>query len=119
MLVSKYEKYFSANNGRTSYMAFVLDDMSQIALIHKNSFQREFRDGVECKWYPSKHLTREKMIHAYMFPVSIARVFDVATGNTLYNGKLNLVPATMDETIRNSDPNAGSDDLLNGIDIES
>lgn len=87
LIVSKFENYFRVGDTKTRFMVYVLDDGSQISIIHGDSIKKAYFSGVRCKWFESNNVFPKKLIHAYMMDMDISATFDTATGTPLYIGK--------------------------------
>ena len=87
LIVSKFEKYFRAADGKKRFMVYILDNGEKISIISGDDIRSAYFNGVNCKWYSSKNTDRPHPIHAYMMTRGITATFDTATMQPLYIGK--------------------------------
>lgn len=87
LIVSKFEKYFRAADGKRRFMVYILDNGEKISIISGNDIRSAYFNGVNCKWYSSKNTIHPHPIHAYMMTRGIAATFETSTMQPLYIGK--------------------------------
>lgn len=87
LIVSKFEKYFRAADGKQRYMVYVLDNGKKISIISGDDIRNTYFKYVTCKWFSSQHTEKPHLIHAYMISIGVAATFDVSTMKPLYIGK--------------------------------
>lgn len=87
LIVSKFEKYFRAADGKQRYMVYVLDNGKKISIISGDDIRNTYFNNVTCKWFSSQHTEKQHLIHAYMISIGVAATFDVSTLKPLYIGK--------------------------------
>ena len=87
LIVSKFEKYFRAADGKQRYMVYVLDNGEKISIISGDDIRNTYFRNVVCKWFPSQHTEKVHLIHAYMMTIGIAATFEVSTMKPIYIGK--------------------------------